>query len=166
MPALLVLELEELEELLVVGVAVGVVEELLAPGVAVAAELLELEELLVVGVAVGVIAELAPGVAVAAEVPELEELLELEVPPVTGTPPPATLLLLTLAVKPMLASLSCRPCIVCSQLAKSPWAEPKFVLLVLDELLLDELLPLLLLFVVFAPRPATIASACLNAKAY
>ena len=106
-PALPVLELEEL---LVVGAAVGVVEELLAPGVAVAA--LELEELLVVGAAVGVVEELlVPGVAVAAEAP---------VPPVTGTPPPATLLLLTLALKPMLASFSCRPRIICSHCAKSP----------------------------------------------
>jgi len=126
MPALLVLELDELLELeeLVVGVAEGVAELLeelpvlgvvVAAGVAVA-ELLELlEELLVPDVAV------AAGVAVA-ELPVLdvavglvallEELpvLELEEPPVTGTAPPATVLVkLPVALTPIFSSFMRRP---------------------------------------------------------
>lgn len=187
-------ELLELEEPLVVGVAVAELPELeleepLVVGVAVGvevAELLELEEPLVVGVAVGVeVAELLEleeplGVDVAAELPELE--LELEVPPVTGTPEPAILLplLAILALKPIAASLSRKPCIICNQVAKSCRADAEgrlfepLLLLVDDELLLDELLldePLLLLLfplllLVFMPWPATMASACLRAKAY
>ncbi len=113
MAAPLVLEeLLELEELLVVGVAVGVaelleLEELPVVGVAVAELLLPelLEELLVVGVAVGDVALL-----------ELEELLELEVPPVTGTPAPATLFMkLPVALTPRFSNFWRRPRSSCNQ---------------------------------------------------
>ncbi len=112
-----------------VGVGVGVsvlLDELLVPDVGVeVAELLLLEELLEVAVAAGV------------EVAELELLLEeLEEPPVTGRPAPATLL--ELLLKPMATSLSRRPRISCSHLAKSDTV----------------------------PWPATIDSACRRAKAY
>ena len=151
----------ELEELPVPGVAVGVAAE----------ELLELEELLVPGVAVGVVVAVAelleleellvPGVAVAELLLDVP-LLEV-VPPVTGTPAPATLLvLLTLLLKPMLTSFSRRPRIVCSHEARLPWAEPNCVLLLaVLELLFDEFL-----LVVLVPPVLTMDSACPNAKAY
>lgn len=147
---LLLLELEELEELPVLGVAVGVAAlELPVP---------ELEELPVLGVAVGVAALLLEVPLL--EVPLLDVPLLDVVPPVTGTPAPATLLLPILALKPILVSLSRKPRIICSQLARFAWGDPKFELL-----FVDELLPLLLL-VVFVPRPATVASACCKANAY
>ncbi len=161
-----VAELLELEELPVVGVALGVVALLLVVGVAVGVvALLELEELPVVGVALGVAALLL----------ELEELpvleLELEEPPVTGTPLPATLFMkLPLALTPIPSSFWRRPRSSCNQ---SPNVRPLICaldwLLPLFELLLLELFePLLFdwLFVAAVPPFLMSVSACVKAKAY